>query len=73
MDFSADILARAMFFFQNGTFTPEAKTHESSHDPEEDIEYDLYYSDNVNSTILLVNNIANGTYQWGTGTVTPFT
>ena len=69
MDFSADILARAMFFFQNGTFTPEAKTH----DPEEDIEYDLYYSDNVNGTILLVYNNASGTNQWGTGTVTPFT
>ena len=69
MDFSADILARAMFFYQNGTFSPETKTD----DLDEDIEYDLYYSDNVNGTVLLVYDNVNGTYQWGTVTVTQFT
>ena len=74
MDFSADILARAMYYFQNKTFVEE----EAEEDPvlielNEDIGFALYFNGNTNSldnTTGILLAFDNSTAQWGTVRVT---
>ena len=72
MDFSADILARAMFFFQNGTFSQNEPKDDMAHnvpnDQDEDTGFDLYYSETIGRDVLLAFD--NSTSQWGTVRVT---
>ena len=74
MDFSADILARAMYYFQNKTFFEE----EAEKDPlvnelNEDIGFALYFYGNTSSidiTTGILLAFDNSTDQWGTVRVT---
>ena len=65
MDFSADILARAMFFFENKTFSDGMPTE---NELDEDVGFALYFDEKINGDILLAFD--NTTGLWGTVRVT---